>query len=122
MAEKQVRTIKDTVGTEDCYTTYANFGSIVVTPFDIQIVFADLLEQGGELVPHARARVIMTPEHASLLVQALAGRLKAYTDTNGPLRKLPIGPSSTAQLSSESDRGDLGTPQEVSATPDFLKP
>lgn len=105
--ENRQGNILPAVGTDDCFTCYANFGNIITTPFDVQIVFSDLLERDGNLVPHARARIIMAPEHAALLVRALAARLKVFVDTNGELRKIASA-ASTSKIAPAGDTVEVG--------------
>jgi hypothetical protein len=73
-------------------TFYANAGAIVVTPFDMQIVFGELQEV-TEKAAQARAiaRIIMSPEHAALLLASLAGQLQEFIKRSGPLRRGHIG-------------------------------
>jgi hypothetical protein len=83
-----LKSVDKVVGVADCFTAYANFGNVLATPFDIQIIFSELIEIDDVLVAKAKARIVMTPEHAALLVNALAMRLQAYVETNGKLRRL----------------------------------
>jgi Protein of unknown function (DUF3467) len=77
-------------GAAECPVVYANFGNVIQTPFDIQIVFADLVQSGPTtMAAKANVRVIMAPEHAALLGEGLIRRTEAYSQMHGKLR--PIG-------------------------------
>ena len=74
-------------------TFYANAGAIIVTPFDMQIIFGELQEVTEDAAKaRAIARIIMSPEHAALLLSSLAGQLQEFIKRSGPLRRSHIGP------------------------------
>jgi hypothetical protein len=98
-----LKSVDKVVGVADCFTAYANFGNVLATPFDIQIIFSELIEIDDVLIAKAKARIVMTPEHAALLLNALAMRLQAYVETNGRLRRLGgVHLSGQSDLLSES--------------------
>ena len=80
-------------GSRNCFKAYANYGSVMATPFDIQLIFADIAELGpGEVVATAQARIIMAPEHAALLAAALQKRMEAFVLQHGSLRPVAHAP------------------------------
>lgn len=83
---------------EPFQTLYSNIASVGFTPFDVSIVFGEL-ESGSPAGIKAKplAKVILSPEEASLLSQMLQQVLKKYSETNGPLR-----PSGSQILSDEN--------------------
>ena len=70
---------------------YANSGKVICTPFDVQVVFADLVEPtpGGESFPCVErpvARVVMSPEFAHLVADTILERLAEFSLEYGTLR------------------------------------
>ena len=79
------------IGGAACPAFYANVGAVISTPFDLQIVFAELLKSDDEgSSARAVARVTMAPEHAALLMQALKTRLEQYIQAHGSLRNVGV--------------------------------
>jgi hypothetical protein len=79
-------------GGADCPVFYANVGTVMSTPFDIQLLFGDLVQADSkELLAKATARIVMTPEHAALLLQALTMRIQQYVQIHGKLRRVGVG-------------------------------
>jgi hypothetical protein len=101
------------VGSEECPSFYANTGAIVMTQFDIQIVFGEVVRADKSAVTgRAVARVIMTPEHAQLLVRSLEARLSAFVAHTGPLRM--------AAVESVSGEAHAGSVADLSESPKAL--
>jgi hypothetical protein len=67
----------------DLDTTYANLARIAHSPADIVLDFAHLLP--GETRAKIRARVVMTPLSAKLLVKALTENLARYEAAFGEI-------------------------------------
>ena len=78
-------------GAETAPVFYANVGSVLSTPFDIQLLFGEVIEAaGGGAEGRITVRIIMTPEHVALLLPVLSGRLQEYTKRNGKLRSVAV--------------------------------
>jgi hypothetical protein len=78
-------------GVSQCPVVYANVGTIVNTPFDMQFVFGELKEMTpAGAMAQANVRVIVTPELAEVVLRALAQRLQAYTLRHGQLRNMGV--------------------------------
>lgn len=95
------------IGAADCPVFYVNVGAALSTPFDIQLLLGDIVEADeGHVTGKSRLRIVMAPEHAALLVQAITSRLQQYAQVYGKLRNLPVraGGSGSASLG-ESDGG-----------------
>ena len=66
---------------------YSNIALVIGSPFDIQVVFAEIAKvTEEELVANARVRVIMSPEQAVLLHRLLGSRIQGFVREQGPLR------------------------------------
>jgi hypothetical protein len=66
---------------------YTNITGFTMTPFDITLQFGEIQSATAtELRANPRARVSMSPEQASNLLQLLDLALKAFVKGNGPLR------------------------------------
>ena len=74
----------------DLDTVYANLARIAHSPADIVLDFAHLLP--GETKARVRARVVMTPVSAKLLVKALVENLARYETAFGEIH-LPTNSS-----------------------------
>jgi hypothetical protein len=93
-------------GGMDCPKFYANVASVLSTPFDVQIIFGEVAEVTEErAVGKAEVRIVMSPEHAGLLLEALALRLKSYAEQYGKLRGTPMTVGPTMQLRGELNEG-----------------
>jgi len=76
---------------DDCPVIYTNYAAVTGTPFDLQIMFSDILSLDPEkqlLRARAQVRVVMAPEHAALLIQTLVAHLEKYVANQGKLRKV----------------------------------
>jgi hypothetical protein len=79
------------IGGAECPVFYVNVGAAISTPFDIQLLLGEIVEADeGHVTGQSRVRIVMAPEHALLLAQALAGRIHEYGQSYGNLRSLPI--------------------------------
>lgn len=82
---------------------YSNSGKVVCTPFDVQVVFADLVEAepGGQpsfpCVERPVVRVVMSPEFAHLVAESILARLAEFKLEHGALRNPASGQRSTKQ-------------------------
>jgi hypothetical protein len=87
-------------GILDCFTAYSNIAQVIATAFDIQIVFAEMVETDDEVVrAQPRARIVMSPEQAMLLVHTLSSRLNQFQEANGPLRQSALEALTTKRRS-----------------------
>lgn len=77
----------------DLGATYANFAIITHSPWEIFLDFAQILPN----VPKARvrARIVLTPTNAKMLMIALQDNIKRYEAQHGEI-KLPPRPQSLA--------------------------
>ena len=68
-------------------TVYANLMALSMTPFDISVIFGEVGKATTEEVDGiTRARVILSPEQASNLMNLLSVAVEKYIQNNGPLR------------------------------------
>jgi hypothetical protein len=74
---------------------YANFALITHSHSEIVIDFAQAMPQMTQA--RVKARIVMTPLNAKLLLRALSGTLKRYEDSHGKI-EIPEGPSLADQL------------------------
>jgi hypothetical protein len=85
------------IGAELCPSFYANIGAVVTTQFDIQLILGEVVQASEEaIVGRASVRVVMTPEHAMLLLKTMESRLGQWISTVGQLRMAAIDSISTA--------------------------
>jgi hypothetical protein len=71
----------------DHASIYANMMGIGMSPFDIHILFGEVLHSDATSVTGVpRVKVILTPEQAQNLMKLLNIAVNAYTKTNGILR------------------------------------
>ena len=75
---------------------YANFALITHSPSEIIIDFARVLPNKPKSRVHAR--ILMTPMHAKLLLNALADNLAKYEQQFGEIKLPPSGPYLAQQL------------------------
>lgn len=73
----------------DLEATYANFALITHSPSEIVIDFARVLPNTPKSKVYAR--ILMTPMHAKLLLNALADNLTKYEAQFGEIRMPPTG-------------------------------
>jgi hypothetical protein len=78
----------------DIEGTYANFAMITHSPSEIIIDFARVLPNAPKSKVHAR--IVTTPMHAKLLLNALSENLEKYEAQFGEI-KLPSGGGNLAQ-------------------------
>jgi hypothetical protein len=85
------------IDAEKCLSFYANVGAVVTTQFDIQLVLGEVVQASEDaIVGRATVRIIMTPEHAKLLLRTLEFRLDQWVSTVGPLRMAAVDSISAA--------------------------
>jgi hypothetical protein len=78
-------------GVSQCPMVYANVGTVLSTPFDIQFVFGELREVTPDgAVAKAEIRVVVTPELAEIVLRALSTRLQMFIKQTGPLRNMGV--------------------------------
>lgn len=79
-------------GVNQCAVVYANVGTVLSTPFDLQLVFGELREvtPDGIALAQAAVRVVMTPEVAEITLRALEERLRMYINRHGALREMEV--------------------------------
>ena len=66
---------------------YSNFMGIAATPFDVGIIFGEVVaSEGNEVVPNPRVKVLLAPEQAANLAKLLNSVLDQYVKNNGQLR------------------------------------
>ena len=75
---------------------YANFALITHSPSEIIIDFARVLPNAPKSRVHAR--ILMTPMHAKLLLNALADNLAKYESQFGEIKLPPSGSDLAQQL------------------------
>lgn len=74
-------------------SAYANNADIAISPWDIRIVFTELVGNIGEPEPlskELRANIVMAPAHAKALVAALLTGVRQYEQVYGDI-KMPEG-------------------------------
>lgn len=93
----------------DLDPTYANFALITHTPSELIIDFAQVMPQMKQA--RVRARVVMTPTNAKLLLRALGERIGRYEAQYGEV-EIPQGGSLAERLfrrgQDRPDEGDDG--------------
>jgi hypothetical protein len=68
-------------------TIYANMMGIGMTPFDVNIVFGEVLEADEKfLIGVPKIKVLLAPEQAVNLMKLLSVAVDAYVKANGTLR------------------------------------
>lgn len=66
---------------------YANMMGIGMTPFDINVIFGEVLESDEEtLTGRPLVKVLLAPEQAANLVKLVSIALEAYATAHGTLR------------------------------------
>ncbi len=75
-------------------TNYANFALIMHTPSEIILNFASIMP-GMQSAP-IHTRIVMTPLHAKMMLNALADNLQKYEAQFGEI-KMPAGGSGLAE-------------------------
>lgn len=73
--------------TKDHPTVYANMMGIGMTPFDIGIIFGEVIKSDETtLTGTPKVKVLMTPEQAQNLIKLLGVAVSAYEQSNGAIR------------------------------------
>ncbi len=75
-------------------TQYANFALIMHTPSEIIVNFASVMP-GMQTAP-IHTRIVMTPLHAKMMLNALAENLQKYEAQFGEI-KMPVGSPGLAE-------------------------
>jgi hypothetical protein len=78
----------------DLQVRYANFALIMHTPSEVILNFTSVLP--GMTSAKIETRVVMTPMHAKMMLNALADNLQKYEAQFGEI-KLPIGGTGLAE-------------------------
>lgn len=72
---------------------YANSVNIRLTPWDVQLIFGEILEADErKLVIENHLAVTLSPQHAKALLNALSGQVQAYERQFGEIRYTPVQP------------------------------
>ena len=77
-------------------TNYANFALIMHTPGEIIVNFASIMP-GMQSAP-IHTRIVMTPLHAKMMLNALAENLQKYETQFGEIKLPTSGPGLAEQL------------------------
>jgi hypothetical protein len=81
-------------------TVYSNMIGIGMTPFDINLIFGEVVESDGNTVTGVpRVKILLTPEQALNLQKLLSVTVDAYIKSNGPLRT--AGAVDTVELAAQ---------------------
>lgn len=68
-------------------TVYSNMIGIGMTPFDINLIFGEVVDSDKETVTGSpRVKILLSPEQAANLQKLLSVTMDAYTKANGPIR------------------------------------
>jgi hypothetical protein len=68
-------------------TVYANMMGIGMTPFDINIIFGEVLEgDENSITGLPKTKILLSPEQAANLIKLVSIALDAYVKVNGPTR------------------------------------
>jgi Protein of unknown function (DUF3467) len=80
----------------DLPLVYTNSARVSSSFFDFRIIFSESRQTGpSEVTTTAHVAVIMSPEHAKALADALNTTIEQYEAQFGKLRPLPTPPSAT---------------------------
>lgn len=77
-------------------TQYANFALIMHTPGEIIVNFASVMP-GMQSAP-IHTRIVMTPLHAKMMLNALAENLQKYEAQFGEIKQPAVDPGLAAQF------------------------
>lgn len=70
---------------------YANFLGVGLSPFDISIILGEIAETTpNQITANPKAKVLLSPEQASNLIEMLTAALEAYSKAQGPLRNSAV--------------------------------
>ncbi len=101
----------------DLPATYANFAIITHSPWEVFLDFAQILPN----IPKARvrARIVLTPTNAKMLLTALQENISRYESQHGEI-KLPARPPTLAErlFSSIRQADDDADEEEEEKEPD----
>jgi uncharacterized protein DUF3467 len=80
----------------DTPVIYTNTARVTSSFYDVQIVFSEVRQTGpSEVTTRAHVAVVMSPEHAKALAEALNTTIEQYEAQFGKLRSVPTTPSTT---------------------------
>ncbi len=66
---------------------YANMMGIGMTPFDINVIFGEVVESDEKTITgKPLVKILLTPEQAANLIKLVSIALESYTNANGALR------------------------------------
>jgi hypothetical protein len=91
----------------DVPSVYCNNASVAIAPWDIRILFSEILttSNAGELAIVLRANVTMNPAHAKALAGALASSVEAYEENFGKITVPNVAvPNTDGQIPAEAQR------------------
>jgi hypothetical protein len=77
-------------------TQYANFALIMHTPGEIIVNFASIMP-GMQSAP-IHTRIVMTPLHAKMMLNALTENLQKYEAQFGEIKQPPVDPGLASQF------------------------
>ncbi len=83
-ATEQTRTVRTPPGGTP--TVYSNQVQVVISPWDLRFIFAELEEATAEeMVVTERVRIAMSPAHARAFLELLSRQLDKYEGGFGPI-------------------------------------
>jgi hypothetical protein len=75
---------------------YTNTARVTSSFYDVQITFSEARQTGpSEVTTRAHVVVVMSPEHAKALADALNTAIEQYEAQFGKLRSIPTPPAAT---------------------------
>lgn len=98
MAADREKLIQDQVGA-DVPTNYANSLALAITPFDLSLIFG---QRFGEQPPVPSTRVVMSHEHALVMLLILRRAMREHFKSTGTEPKIPESVLKELQLNEES--------------------
>ena len=67
-------------------SVYANNADTSVGPWDIRIIFSEIVNTGNDNFKDLRANVVMHPAHAKALAMAMTVAVQSYEEAYGAIR------------------------------------
>jgi hypothetical protein len=88
----------ETFQSEKFMSVYSNSANLEVTPWDFKFIFGAIVTQGSNKPPKIenRVEVVMSPQHAKVLLNIFATHLQEYEKRVGEI-KLPQPEPATEQ-------------------------
>ena len=96
MADEKQKAIEDALGA-DVPTYYANTLAVGISPYDLSMIFGLRVRQEGQPV----ARVIMSLEHALVMIMVLRRSLREHVRGTGVTPRVPDDVMRDLQLNEE---------------------